>query len=118
MHHYRHLRVRAEGDDTVVRLLPGALGEPHVEEAGEELLRLAAELYRPRLRLDLGGVRYLGSTGLGKLLVLLKRVRAAGGQLAVDNAGPVVYEVFRVTRLTDILAVRPEGPAAQTHHDA
>jgi anti-sigma B factor antagonist len=111
MHHYRHLRVRAEGNDTVVRLLPGALGPEHAEEAGEELLRLAAELHRPRLRLDLGGVRYLGSTALGKLLMLLKRVRAAGGQLAVDNAGPQAFEVFRVTRLDEVRDVRPAAAA-------
>jgi anti-anti-sigma factor len=111
MHHYRHLRVRAEGNDTVVRLLPGALGPDHADDAGDELLRLVAELYRPRLRLDLGDVRYLGSTALGKLLVLLKRVRAAGGQLAVDNAVPAVYEVFHVTRLAQVLDVRPGGEA-------
>jgi anti-anti-sigma factor len=111
MHYYRHLHVRAEGNDTVVRLLPGALGEFHAEEAGEELLRLAADLYRPRLRLDLGGVRYLGSTALGKLLVLPKRVRAAGGQLALDNAGPQAFEVFHVTRLDEVLDVRPAATA-------
>jgi anti-anti-sigma factor len=56
-------------------------------------------------------VTRLTSTGLGKLLVLLKRVRASGGQLAVDNAEPEVYEVFQVTRLVPVLDVRPRAQA-------
>ena len=108
---YRHLRVRAEGDAVTVRLRDRALDDRNAEAVGEELLHLVAELYRPRLRLDLGGVTRLSSTGLGKLLVLLKRVRAAGGQLAVDNAEPAVYEVFQVTRLVPVLDVRPRAQA-------
>jgi anti-anti-sigma factor len=107
----RRLQAEAVGDATVVRFRDPALDEANAEEVGKELLRLTAGLDRPRLRLNLGGVTYLTSTALGMLLVLRKRVRAAGGELTLEDVEPGVCEVFQVTRLTAVFTVRPKGGA-------
>ena len=44
---------------------------------------------------------------LGKFVALHKRVRAGGGRLALVNVVDTVYEVFAVTRLNQVLDVRP-----------
>jgi anti-sigma B factor antagonist len=69
--------------------------------------RLVDGLSQPDLVVDLQDVRYLTSTALGKLVALHKRVKAAGGRLTLMGVGDHVYEVFRVTRLHEILDVRP-----------
>jgi anti-sigma B factor antagonist len=108
----RRLRLETSGDATVIRFRDHALNEANAYEIGEELLQVAAELYRPTLRLDMGGVTYLNSTVLGKLLVLLKRLRAAGGELTLYNVEHAVYDLFEVTRLTTVFDVRRRGQEA------
>ena len=110
-----HLRVRADGEVTAITLLAEDLDETTATTAGEELLRLVEGQARPRLRLDFGRVERLTSTALGKLVALHRQVRAAGGELTVENVRPFPYEVFEVTRLTGVLRIHPEtspGPAA------
>jgi anti-anti-sigma factor len=104
------LHVRPAGEVTLATVLTPHLSEANAEELGEELSRLLAGAARPRLRLDLARVRFLTSTVLGKLVGLHKRVRAAGGELALLNVAGVVYEVFEVTRLDQFLDVRRPGP--------
>lgn len=55
------------------------------------------------LILDLGGVDFLDSTGLGVIIGILKRVRSHGGELAVVGLEPKVRKVFEVTRVLEIL---------------
>jgi anti-anti-sigma factor len=71
--------------------------------------RLAAQL--PGLgggeaRLDFGAVEYIESRELGALVVLNRKVREAGGRLALVNVRPFVAGVLEVTRLDTILDVR------------
>jgi len=101
-----HLRVDRVEDVTVVRFTTADLGEAHMQAAAEELNALVDGLVRPRLRLDFGAVRFLTSTALGKLVTLHRRVRAAGGRLVLVNLTDLVYEVFEVSRLTEVLDVR------------
>ena len=98
---------------TVVKVATADLGEPHIQAIREELFGLAAGLARPRLMLDLGEVRFLTSTALGAFVALHKRVTGTGGRLVLANVGDAVYEVFDVSRLTQVLDVRrrePSGP--------
>ena len=57
-----------------------------------------------RLLFDLREVDLIDSSGLGIIMGALRRVRAAGGQLAVATVGPV-RTVFEVTQLDRILAL-------------
>jgi len=68
--------------------------------------RLLSEAGRHRLHLDLGGVRIPTASGLGALLGLSQALRARGGHLALVNVRPWTYEVFTLTRLTEVLDVR------------
>jgi anti-anti-sigma factor len=81
------------------------LEAPSVEALGEHLLALADRL-GGRLEVDLGNVRSLSDTCLGKLIALDRRLRAAGRRLALLHVPPAVYEVFEVTHLTGVLDVR------------
>src|SRR4051794_37946262 len=91
------LQVEVAGDVTVVKLTTPPFDDSNAEPLGQQLADLVDRLGRHRLHLDLDDVQLLSSVGLGKLLTLHKKVRAAGGELRLYNAQPLVYEVFEVT---------------------
>ena len=65
-----------------------------------------------RLILELSGVDFIDSVGLGVLVAVLKRVRGRGGEVVVAGAGPRVGDLLRVTRLDEILDLYPDVDAA------
>jgi anti-sigma B factor antagonist len=56
---------------------------------------------------DLSGVRFIDSTGLGVLVGAYTAVRNAGGRLAVVNNHAAVLKVLNITALDDVLGVHP-----------
>lgn len=57
------------------------------------------------LVLDLQGVDFLDSTGLGVLVGGLKRVRSRGGELSLVCAQERILKVFRITGLTSVFPI-------------
>lgn len=105
---------RVERDDGVTVFT--ALGPQIVAEVKEELYGLAARLAEapgPRHAvLDLGAVRQVNSAAIGILINFQKRVRDAGGALKVCQADPHVAEVFRLTKMDQVLDIHPSRSAA------
>ena len=52
--------------------------------------------------LDLGGVDFLDSTGLGLVVALAKRIRAHGGTLRVAQPSDAVWSLFELTGLDGV----------------
>ena len=79
-----------------------------------------------QLVLDLSGVNYISSAGLRVLMLARKQAKAQGGTLVLAGLGPVVKEIFEISRFTvvfDIFASVREAlgrisPAALTAFDA
>lgn len=80
-------------EDTDVRALRESI-EAIVEQAGNI-----------RLVLDFRHVKFLSSAVLGLLIRMSKRVHEQGGQLRLCNIHPGIYEVFKITRLTNIFDI-------------
>ena len=55
-----------------------------------------------RIVVDLSGVEFLDSTGLGVLVGALKRVRTNDGEMALVCAEPRILKVFEITGLTKV----------------
>jgi anti-sigma B factor antagonist len=102
----------------VVQVATDDLAETHVHDFSDELFALVATTARPQLRLEMGAVRFLTSTALGKLLTLSRRVKAAGGHLVLAGLNDAVFEVFAVSRLDQLFDLRrgPSGAAARPAH--
>jgi anti-sigma B factor antagonist len=58
-----------------------------------------------RIVVDLDGVDFLDSTGLGVLVGALKRVRSNDGELSLVCTQPRIRKVFEVTGLTKVFAL-------------
>jgi anti-anti-sigma factor len=104
----RFFEVNTVGDVKWVRFTEEDLGDRHIHAIGEQLFLLADDVGKHKLHLDFGKVNFLTGGGLGKLITLHKKVERAGSQLALCNVDARLYEVFEVTRLTQILDVRPK----------
>jgi anti-anti-sigma factor len=57
--------------------------------------------------LDLSGVSFVDSSGLGLLIATNERAREAGVPMAIAGAGPEIQRVFRVAGVADVLPLRP-----------
>ncbi len=66
----------------------------------------------PRVVLDLTGVAFIDSMGLGVVVGALKRVRAAGGELQVAVATDQVRKAFALTRLDSLVPLVDSVDAA------
>jgi anti-anti-sigma factor len=89
---------------TVVELR-GELDASTVEILQDHLSRLVEAGVR-RVLVDLSGLTYTDSRGIGTLLATHQRLRTLGGELFIHQPTPQVARVFGITGVTDILAER------------
>jgi anti-sigma B factor antagonist len=102
-------RVSPNGDVAVL----SAQGE--VDVATAPVLRRALDGLDPAAQtvvVDLAGVTFLDSTGLGVLIGARRRFLPSGVRMLVINAIPTVWRVFKITGLIEPLRVHaaPEPP--------
>jgi anti-sigma B factor antagonist len=104
MQEFRLDTVGPVGDCAVLQVT----GEVDVETAPalRERIRELAAKGAVHLIADLGQVDFLDSTGLGVLVGGLKRLREAGGSLALVIRTPRILRVFQITGLTKALATQ------------
>lgn len=98
------------GDGSVLVALAGELDAETSGAVREQLF----ELIEPgrTVVLDLGGLDFLDSTGLGLLVLALTRIRAADGHLAVVNPTSRVHRLIETSRLVELFGLG--GPSDET----
>ena len=97
---------RIEPDIALVELKGRlALGREsqRVESLGDELIKTG----RLKAILDLSGVDYIDSAGIGILALLGGKLKEAGGQLAVVAPEGRVLQMLTMTQMTRIVSVSP-----------
>src|SRR5918993_1877469 len=97
------LGTREEAGHTVLEVA----GEVDVHTA-PVLRRRALELIaggRHRMVVDLGGVEFLDSSGLGVLVEIQSRLREAGGTLALTRPADRIRKLFALTGLDEVFTV-------------
>jgi anti-sigma B factor antagonist len=65
-----------------------------------------------RLILDLSGIEFLDSAGLGVLMILYGNMKIHGGQLRIVAPGAKVLDVLKLTHTDSILPIDPTLEAA------
>ena len=65
-----------------------------------------------KLILDLSGVEFIDSAGLGALMILYGNMKLRGGQFRLAAPGPKVLDVLRLTHTDAILPVDPNLEAS------
>ncbi|HLH29410.1 MAG TPA: STAS domain-containing protein [Acidimicrobiales bacterium] len=93
--------VAAPSGDAAAQVLriEGEVDLDSAEELGQALERCNGNVI-----LDLAGVSFMDSSGLGTLIRARNRLAAEGGSLSVQAVAPNVRRLFELTGLTEFLA--------------
>jgi anti-sigma B factor antagonist len=91
-----------DGDGYVVCRPVGELDAYTVGQFRESLAELASS---PRLLIDLSGVPFMDSAGLGALIGGIRRAREAGGDVAVACSRPTLTRLLHTTGFDRIVPV-------------
>jgi anti-sigma B factor antagonist len=79
----------------------------HLREQVKELLSQTRQVV-----LNLGGVSYIDSGGIGTLVGLFTSARAAGGDIKLANLTQRVGDLLQITKLVTVFEVYPSEDAA------
>ncbi|MEB2528518.1 anti-anti-sigma factor [Kocuria rosea] len=82
--------------------LTGRLDLAEAPQVREVVAEIVAGGVR-RVVLDLGGIAFMDSSGLGALIGCLKIARHAGGDLRIARAGPRLQMVLELTSMHRVL---------------
>lgn len=92
-------------DDVMVLELSGKImGGPDFEKFKDEVSGVIESGHR-KVVLDLGGVPWINSTGLGILITGYHSIKAAEGQLKICNVKERVLSIFYISQLENIFDV-------------
>ena len=101
----------SERDGWVVIAVAGEIDVYTVPELRQELMR-RADHDEARLLVDLRGVTFIDSSGLGVLINGFKHARSRGGELALVCNQRRILKVLEVTGLTNVFPIHDSMDAA------
>lgn len=91
-----------DGDESILRI-EGELDAVTAPELKPTIERLICDRRR-RVTVDLSALRLIDSSGVGVLVSLYKRIRAAGGDLRIVGVTDQPRAIFRLLRLDAVFA--------------
>ncbi|MCH8804868.1 MAG: STAS domain-containing protein [Planctomycetes bacterium] len=97
------IRMTGEGDTRVIEVT----GEVDLNSSPQlrgKMLELI-EQYKGRLVVDLAGVNYMDSSGVGTMVELKRRVERQGGSVVLARLQPRVRSVFEITQLDKFFTI-------------
>jgi anti-sigma B factor antagonist len=97
--------IRVEGN--VTQSVVSSFGDPFRDQLG-------VDIYQRTLVVDMGGVDWLDSSGIGWLLSCLKKFRQSGGRLILHSVPAPVHDVFKVLNLQTTFEIVADAAAAES----
>ena len=91
-------------DDQVQIAISGSLDERGAEELKRRFLELEVSKIK-KIIFDFKGVTFIGSAGIGKLLLFYKNVASQGGSVTIQNMSKDIYTMFKVVKLDKIFDI-------------
>jgi anti-sigma B factor antagonist len=100
-------------EETPVLDLTGEVDSYNAPRLKDKMVLLIEE-GKTDLILNLTGVEYIDSTGLGTLVAGLKRATEKGGTVRIICPNPPILKVFQITNLVKVFTIYPNEQAAFT----
>lgn len=109
------MEIQARGlDGIAVLVLKGKVTKGESEAQLRDRILDLVEGGRKRLIVDLAGVSYMDSSGLGELVRCYTTTRREGGRMALVGLNRRLVDLLRVTKLEDVFEVyESEADAAR-----
>ncbi len=105
------MKVTTLNDITVLEPRGSLIGGQETDELKLKAKELAEKGTR-KLVIDLGGVNYINSTGIGVLVSIHSTYSAAKGKVKLCSMAKGVQNVFVITKLTSVFDVEETRDAA------
>ena len=90
-----------QGSVTVICLSGSMMGGPDATSLNSHLHELMAA-GKKNIVLDLGGVDFMNSSGLGMLIGTASTLKNVGGKLKLANASEKILALIKITKLTPV----------------
>lgn len=95
------IKEKIQGDVVVISIKGNLMGEPQTTQLRDKIYSLLQDGMK-KIVLDLKGVRWINSSGLGTLIASLTSVKNKGGDLRLACITEKVESVLVVTRLVKV----------------
>jgi len=95
------IKEKIENNVAILAFKGDLLGEPDTSNIRNKIHSLVTDNIK-RIVIDLGGVNYMNSSGIGTLIACLTTVRNGGGELRLANVGGKVQNLFVITQLVKV----------------
>ncbi|MCA8961965.1 MAG: STAS domain-containing protein [Planctomycetes bacterium] len=94
-------------DDVHEVCLSGSLCDDGIDVARQALADLIDQ-DAPKIAINMGGVDYVSSSGIGMLVSVLKRCHQSNVAFALCNLTEDIHELFSLTRLDQVFTMAPD----------
>jgi len=95
------IKEKIENNVAILAFKGDLLGEPDTSNVRDKIHSLVSDGIK-RIVIDLSGVNYMNSSGIGTLIACLATVTAGGGELRLANVGGKVQNLFVITQLVKV----------------
>jgi anti-sigma B factor antagonist len=95
------IKEKVENNVAVLTFKGDLLGEPDTSNIRNKIHSLVTDNVK-KIVIDLGGVNYMNSSGIGTLISCLTTVRNGSGELRLANVGGKVQNLFVITQLVKV----------------
>lgn len=95
------IKEKIEDQVAVLSLKGDILGEPETSKIRDKIHSLVNDEMK-HVVIDLSGVNFMNSSGLGSLISALTTMRNAGGDLRLARIGEKVNNLFVITQLVKV----------------
>ncbi len=95
------IKEKMHGSVAVISLKGNLMGEPDTENLRDKIYSLLQEGFT-KIVVDMKGVRWISSSGLGTLIAALTSVRNKTGDLRLANITEKVESLFVITQLVKV----------------
>jgi len=91
-------------EDTARLAIVGDIDDAGANKLKSKLMELQAKDLK-EVVFDFSGVRFIGSTGIGKLLLFYKAMSAKGGKIKIVKMNNDLYTMFSVIKLDKVFNI-------------
>jgi anti-sigma B factor antagonist len=97
--------------DIVILKVTGNLDSSNLAEAGQ-VFHETKSRKSSKIIIDMGGLQYINSMGIDKLITFYQDVTEYGGRVILTSLQPVVKEIFQITKMDLVTEIYPDKESA------
>jgi anti-sigma B factor antagonist len=99
-----NVKISSEAEKTVV-YLSGSIDIPGAESLKKSLTQILEDETVKEASIDFEGVNFIGSSGIGKLLLFYKNFTSKGGKVQIVNLNKEITALFKAIKLDKLFNI-------------